>query len=46
MAGTCDRMIHGYRSVDMQVVWDTVKDDLPVLDLQVEQILAEMDTAE
>lgn len=42
MTGTRDRLIHGYRTVEMQRVWDTVQEDLPVLQSQIEQILAEL----
>jgi uncharacterized protein with HEPN domain len=31
MAGMRDRLIHGYDSVDVEVVWDTVVRDLPAL---------------
>ena len=33
-----NRLIHGYFDVDPDVVWDIVKNDLPVLKTQVEQI--------
>lgn len=29
MAGMRDRIIHGYDNVDMQIVWDVVKQDIP-----------------
>lgn len=35
IAGTRDRLIHGYEAVDLDVVWAIVRDDLPLL---VEQI--------
>lgn len=31
MAGTRDRLIHGYFSVDMDIVWRIVQNDLPPL---------------
>jgi uncharacterized protein with HEPN domain len=38
-AGMRDKLIHSYFGVDLQVVWDTVQQDLPGLKLAVEQIL-------
>ena len=29
MAGMRDRIIHGYDNVDLQIVWDVVKRDIP-----------------
>ena len=29
--GMRNRIVHGYSRVDMQIVWDTIKDDLPKL---------------
>jgi uncharacterized protein with HEPN domain len=40
IAGMRDRLIHGYRAVDLRRVWDTVQNDLPPLIKTVEQILA------
>ena len=31
VTGTRDRLIHGYSTVDLTVVWEIVADDLPVL---------------
>lgn len=41
MAGMRDRVIHGYDIVDLQIVWDTVCDDLPIIKPQLQQILAD-----
>jgi uncharacterized protein with HEPN domain len=38
-AGMRDKLIHAYFGVDLQVVWDTVQQDLPGLKLAVEQLL-------
>jgi uncharacterized protein with HEPN domain len=39
MAGMRDRLIHGYFDVNLDVVWQTIKHDLPPLIAQIEQIL-------
>jgi uncharacterized protein with HEPN domain len=36
-----DRTTHGYWSVDYQIVWDTVKQEIPLLRQQIAQILAQ-----
>jgi uncharacterized protein with HEPN domain len=41
MAGTRDRLIHGYFNIDLQVVWAIVAVDLPVLVEQLHGILQE-----
>lgn len=39
MAGMRDRIIHGYDSVNLQIVWDVVKTDIPQLKPQIQKIL-------
>lgn len=39
VAGMRDRLIHGYFSVDYEIVWDVVKNEIPPLKLQIEKIL-------
>jgi len=39
MIGMRDRVIHGYDIVDLEIVWDTVKRDLPGIRPQLQQIL-------
>jgi len=41
MAGMRDKLIHHYFGVDVQAVWDTATDDLPVLKERVARILDE-----
>ncbi|HEX9923877.1 MAG TPA: DUF86 domain-containing protein [Anaerolineae bacterium] len=41
MAGMRDRIIHGYDRVDLQIVWDVVKQDFPQIKPQLQQILAD-----
>ena len=38
MAGMRDRLIHGYFDVNLDIVWETVTQDLPVLISQIEPI--------
>ncbi|MHB1319003.1 MAG: HepT-like ribonuclease domain-containing protein [Anaerolineae bacterium] len=39
IAGTRDRLIHGYFDVDYEVIWSIITIDLPVLVRQLERIL-------
>jgi uncharacterized protein with HEPN domain len=41
MAGMRDRIIHGYDNVDLQIVWDVVKRDIPRIKPRIQQILAD-----
>jgi uncharacterized protein with HEPN domain len=41
MAGMRDRIIHGYDTVELQIVWDVVKQDIPEIKPQIQQILAD-----
>jgi uncharacterized protein with HEPN domain len=41
MAGMRDVIIHGYDNVNLQIVWDVVKRDIPRIRLQIQQILAD-----
>ena len=41
MAGMRDRIIHGYDTVDLQIVWDVVKQDIPQIKPLIQQILAD-----
>jgi len=40
IAGTRDRLIHGYFSVDLELVWDIVQSKIPSLNAEVQRILA------
>jgi uncharacterized protein with HEPN domain len=39
MAGTRDRLIHGYFSVDFELVWDIIQTKIPTLDAGIRRIL-------
>lgn len=41
MAGMRDRLIHDYFSVDFEIVWDVVKNEIPKLKIRIEDILKE-----
>jgi uncharacterized protein with HEPN domain len=38
-----NRLIHGYWSVDIHLVWDVIEHELPPLKTAVEQLLSELD---
>jgi len=43
MAGTRDKLIHDYFGVDIDAVWDTVKRDIPALEVAVRKIIEELE---
>ena len=42
VAGMRDKISHGYDSVDHEMLWDTVRNDLPGLFLAAEQMLKDL----
>ena len=42
MAGIRDKLIHDYTSVNLEIVWKTVVEDLPQLTTHVERILTDL----
>ncbi len=40
-AGMRDRIIHGYDNVDLRIVWDVVKQDIPKIKPQISKILTD-----
>ncbi len=40
-SGMRNRLVHGYDKVDLNVLWDTVRDDLPALVVQLRDALGE-----
>ena len=41
IAGQRDKLIHNYFGVNLDIVWETITLDLPALEVQVMQALAE-----
>lgn len=41
MSGTRDKLIHGYFGVDYEVIWKTIKEDLPPLKEKLEKLVQE-----
>jgi uncharacterized protein with HEPN domain len=44
MAGMRDRIIHGYDTVDLEIVWDVVKQDIPTIKPQIQQVLTDYES--
>ena len=40
IAATRDRLIHAYSSIDLDIIWDIIKNDLPSLISSLERVLA------
>jgi len=38
IAGMRDKLIHDYLGVDVEVVWRTIKEDIPILERQIREI--------
>lgn len=36
-----NKIVHDYRGINLQIIWDTVKNDLPLLKAQVRNLLGE-----
>ncbi len=41
VVGMRNRLVHGYDSIDLDVLWDTIEDDLPPLIDELERVLDE-----
>jgi len=37
--GTRNRLIHGYDKINLEIVWATAKDDMPILKKQIHELL-------
>jgi uncharacterized protein with HEPN domain len=42
MAGMRDKLIHGYATVELQIVWTTIQEELPTLGPQIESVRDEL----
>ena len=42
IAGTRDKLIHGYFGIDLDIVWSVIKTDLPELKEKIQKILREL----
>ena len=38
-----DRIIHGYDAVDLQIVWNTVKEAIPLISPSLQQVRADFE---
>jgi uncharacterized protein with HEPN domain len=43
MTGTRDKVIHSYFGVELEVVWTTIKEDIPSTKPLIEKILGEVE---
>ena len=39
MTGMRNRLVHGYAEIDMSIVWDTIQNDLPPLEVSLSGLL-------
>ena len=46
MTGMRDKLIHEYHGVDLEIVWKVIKDELPPLQKDIEEILNEINKEE
>ena len=37
--GMRNRIVHGYSNMDMRIIWDTIQDNIPQLETEVNEIL-------
>jgi uncharacterized protein with HEPN domain len=44
MAGMRDRIIHGYFTIDYEVIWHVIQEDIPLLEPQIRDICDAMKT--
>lgn len=42
-AGLRDRLIHGYFNVDYEIIWDVIKNEIPLLKQQIETIIQDLE---
>lgn len=44
MAGMRDKLIHGYATIELEIVWTTVQEDVPELVPALEAVMDDLDT--
>lgn len=42
-AGLRDRLIHDYLNVDYEIIWDVIKNEIPLLKQQIETIIQDLE---
>lgn len=43
MTGMRDKLIHGYATVELQIVWTTIQEEVPILGAQIESVRDEIE---
>lgn len=43
MTGMRDKLIHGYATVELQIVWTTIQEEVPTLGAQIESVRDEIE---
>ena len=43
MAGMRDKLIHGYATVELQIVWTTIQEEIPEVKTQIESVRNELE---
>ena len=43
MAGMRDKLIHGYATVELQIVWTTIQEEIPRVKTQIESVRDELE---
>ena len=43
MAGMRDKLIHGYATIDLQIVWTTIQEEIPALASQIKSVRNEFE---
>ena len=43
MAGMQDKLTHGYATIELPIVWETVEEEIPKLEPQMEAVRAEFE---
>lgn len=46
MAGMRDKLIHGYATIELEIVWTTVREDVPELVPALKAVMDNLDTEE